>query len=986
MEVQDARLDRMAHDREWSRPDLVGRATELGEIDAVLRGARARTAVTLVVSGDAGVGKTALVNQACVNVDSTALILTGGCLPLASVSFPFLPLRTAVNGAPPLEGIPKPVFGTSGQASDDSMVAIDNWLTEISRARPVVLVIDDLHWADSSTLDALMYLIAGPGDRPLSIVATLRNGEVGEGHPLQRWLADIRRMPRVFWLELGPLDYRATGAQLAQVLGTEPHQSLIGDVFSHTAGNPYLNRLIVSGLRADTRHLPARLPADLRTAVLRSWHSLTAEARELTELMAVGGRPLRAAALAELVQQPGFRCDALAILREAAAAGIAECDAGGTFWWFHHPLIAEVLEQRLDEQKRRRWHAVFAAHEERRLGEGATAHFESLAALAHHHDAAGNFAEAYRWTLRAATATNGASGTGEMLLLLRRALEWHDILGYETEEREGLLNRMRAAAADAGAMEDELEAVEALISEINAVDRPLEASELMVREAQLRFSTGREFLSISRMRRAVQLASANRQSWQYALALSELAVAELWVEKPDGQVHASEALRAARRAGNPRALTYACYANAMAALDSGHLTRGRELAGLGVEAAQRTRDFWALFGAIMWQANLTESFASQTYADFMRAGRGIMASMGSPHVYIATLAGFEAGSYLAIGRWKDCAVALRVALGSDPGAMGDVLARLTAAQLAVRQGKQSEAEAHLARAEEISAQASKFMNNKFDDIRAEVYLAAGNPEAAYTTIMRYAKAELPAEYMTEASVPLAARSLADRIQRARDEGNPTADLLALIDDLMELFPRVLQDEFDTELFKTQMQALNGLFRAEVGRARASSENGRQWVAAADDCRDATLRWEEAYCCWRAVEALLLHANTQRGPATEILHRGLELAEELQARPIQASLKQIAAQARIAILHPAPGATAAGVVELPGLTEREREILGHVVSGLTYAEIARSLVISEKTVSTHVSNMLRKTGTANRLDLSRLASRQRDEPTARPDRP
>ncbi|WP_181578219.1 AAA family ATPase [Arthrobacter sp. AQ5-05] len=976
----------MAPDREWTSPELVGRATELGEIDAVLRGAHAGTAVTLVVSGDPGVGKTTLINRACSNADSAASILFGGCLPLASISVPFLPLRTVIRGSPPVGGIPHPVFGTSGQTPDESIVALDDWLTEISRARPVVLVVDDLHWADPSTLDALMYLIAGPGDRRLSILATLRNVEVGEGHPLQRWLADIRRMPRVSWLELGPLDYRATGAQLAQVLGSAPHQSLIREVFSHTAGNPYLNRLMVGGLRADTRHLPAQLPVDLRTAVLRSWHSLTPEARELTELMAVGGRPQRAEDLDEFMQQSGPRCNVLAFLREAADAGIAECDAGGALWWFHHPLIAEALEQGLDEGRRRRWHAVFAAHEERRLGEGVTARFGSLAALAHHHDAAGNFAEAYRWTLRAATATNEASGTVGKLPLLRRALELQDILGHEKEEREWLLNRMRAAAADTGAMEDELEAVEALISEITAVDRPLEASELMVRQAQLRFTTGQEFLSISRMSRAVQLASANKQSWQYALALAELAVAELWREEPDGQVHASEALRAARRAGNPRALSYAYVANAMASLNSGNLTRGREAAALGVEAATRTRDFMAMFSAIVWQANVTESFASQTYADFMRAGRGIMANKGSPHVYLATLAGFEAGAYLAIGRWTDCALALRVALGSDPGAMGDVLARLTAAQLAVRQGKQSEAEAHLARAEELSAQASKFMNHKFDDIRAEVYLAAGNPEAAYTTIMRYAKAELPAEYMTEASVPLAARALADRIERARDEGSPTADLLAFVDDLLQLFPRVLQEEFDTELFKTQMQALNGLFRAEVGRARSSSENGRQWVAAADACRDATLRWEEAYCCWRAVQAMLLHANSQRGPATEILRRGLELAEQLQARPIQASLMQIAAQARIAILRPAPGASAGGMVELPGLTPRERELLGFVVSGLTYAEIARTLVISEKTVSTHVSNMLRKTGTANRLDLSQLATRQRNDPTTRTGRP
>lgn len=837
-----------------------------------------------------------------------------------------------------------------------------------------MLVIDDLHWADASTLDALMYFIAGHGDRRLSILATLRNGEVGEGHPLQRWMADVRRMPRVSWLELGPLDYPATGAQLAHVLGAAPHQSLIREVFSHTAGNPYLNRLIVGGLRADSRHLPAQLPPDLRTAVLRSWHGLSPEARELTELMAVGGRPIRAEDLDELVPPSGPRRESLAILREAAAAGIAACDPSRQLWWFHHPLIAEVLGQQIDGQQRSRWHAVFAAHEEKKLSKDDTADFESLAALAHHHDAVGHPAEAYKWTMRAVASINESSGTIEILPLLNRVVELHEILGLDPKGRVALLNRMRAAAADAGALEEELETVETLLEEIDTVERPLDVSELLVREAQLLFFTGREFLSSSRLRRAVQLAGADKQSWQYAMALAELANAEVWLEKPEGQVHASEALRAARRAGNPRALAYAYVANVMASLDNGELARGRELAALGIEAATRTQDFKVMFSAIVWQANVTESYASQTYADFMRAGRGLMASRGSPHVYLATLAGFEAGSYLAIGRWKDCATALRMALGSDPGAMGDVLARLTATQLAVRQGKQSEAAAHLARAEELSAQVSKFMNHKFDDIRAEVYLAAGNPQAAYTTIMRYAQAELPAEYMTENSLPLAARSLADRIEHASDEGLPTAELLALIEDLLLLFPRLNRYEFDTELFKTQMDALNLLFQAELGRARSATENGQQWVGVADACSSATLRWEEAYACWRAVEALLLRGNPQRPLATSMLRRGLELAEELHAWPIKAELMQIAAQARISTLAPVEDEPTPETINLPPFTAREREILGYVATGRTYSEIARSLVISEKTVSTHVSNMLHKTGTANRLELSRFATR------------
>jgi DNA-binding CsgD family transcriptional regulator len=103
--------------------------------------------------------------------------------------------------------------------------------------------------------------------------------------------------------------------------------------------------------------------------------------------------------------------------------------------------------------------------------------------------------------------------------------------------------------------------------------------------------------------------------------------------------------------------------------------------------------------------------------------------------------------------------------------------------------------------------------------------------------------------------------------------------------------------------------------------------------------------------------------------------------QLQASPILDELGELARVARLELA--VPEEKPASIV-LPGLTPREREILAYVVRGATYAEIAESLVISEKTVSSHVSNLLRKTGTASRVELSRLASRA-DRTLARPSR-
>lgn len=954
-------------------PDLVGRDTELAEVEAHLNGMVAGSANCLVVSGDPGIGKTALVHYAGASMVPSLLVLSGACLPLASLKIPFIALRTAFRAAPQIEGFDAPLVGSSTSGAIDAVITdLDNWLSRMCQIQPVVLIVDDLQWADQGTLDALMFLIAGPRDRRLSILATLRSAELGETHPLRRWLADIRRMPRVFWLRLGPLDRRATGEQMAQILGASPHQSLVQQVFSHTAGNAYLTRLIIAGLGSDARVLPEQLPEDLRAAVLRSWRGLSTGARALTELMAAGGRPIRAEDLSGLARQAGTASDTLGILHEASEAGLVESNPEGSHWWFRHPIISEVLEQSMESGQRRDWHSLFAAYVENLVALSTSPSLELLTALAHQHDAAGHLSQAYRWTLRAASAA--IPGTGELLRLLTRALALREFLPHAKESREELLSRVRAAAEDAGAMEDELEAVRDLLEVIDESARPLDVAELLVRGTLLRFSAGHEFLSEGTLRRAVRLAQASPESWQYAYALAELAHVGIWKEDPEAPGQAARALKIAQRAGSPRALSYALSANAMAALIGERPAEARILAGRAVLAATQARDYWAMVHATIWQANATETWLSQSFADLMRLGRERLVGLGAPHVYVAKIAADEAGSYLAIGLWRECAKALRVVLGSDPGPLGDVSARLTASRLAALQGRLEEAQAHLERAEELFAYQSGYNNFDFDAIRSEVLLASGNPSAAYAAAMTGATKEGQPPTMCEWLIPLAARALADLAQEAIDEGHEPAEALALTETLLHQFPAVIRDTGnDTELYGAQILAFNSLYQAETGRAQSRTDNAAQWIAACDACRAVSLCWEEAYACWRAVQALLLHGHSGRAPATVLLRRGIALADDLQAVRIQSEFREIAIRARITTDQPVIEKLVGGSVGLPGLTGRELEILEHVVAGCTYAQIASSLVISEKTVSSHISNMLRKTGTANRLALSRLAT-------------
>jgi DNA-binding NarL/FixJ family response regulator len=162
------------------------------------------------------------------------------------------------------------------------------------------------------------------------------------------------------------------------------------------------------------------------------------------------------------------------------------------------------------------------------------------------------------------------------------------------------------------------------------------------------------------------------------------------------------------------------------------------------------------------------------------------------------------------------------------------------------------------------------------------------------------------------------------------------------------------------------------YAAEVGRARRSTESGELWLQTARLFGEGGLAWMEIYAWRRAAEALLAAGRPTRAEGRRALQRGYQLACELQAGSARRELEALARSARVPLASD-PLSTVAPSA-LPGLTTREHEILGYLVAGSTYAEIANTLVISEKTVSSHVSNLLRKTHTSSLVELAQLAHR------------
>jgi hypothetical protein len=505
---------------------VAGRETESAELRALLDGVATGRASALLVSGEAGIGKTALVRQTAET--APVRLLWTVCLPLSSLATPLMPLRAV-----------------GPELVDDPLLEMDAWLDRCAADGPTVLVVDDVQWADASTLDVLHYVIAGPAGRRFGLVLTLRTGDAQE-HGLRRWLADVRRLPRVSELRLGRLDRVATRDQIAGLLGKPPTESLVDSVQSRAQGNPYLTSLLVRGLNPDAQQLPDGLPIELRDALARAWHGLPAEARRLTSEVAVAGRP-----------QTGFGDADVPSLRAAVEAGVLRVDRPGRYW-FAHPLLAEVLVGELLPEERQALHAAAA----RRLAPaGGTPNgmtVDEIVSLADHYDRAGQAEPAFQWACHGAEA---AGGSVEALRLLRRAHELLPTVQAPGTSRVALLTRIRSAARERGLAADELAAVDELLAELDPAAEPLVVAELLVKRAQLRDLTGLEYAPASVVAEAVRISAVEPSSPEHAYAMAFLASYLNWRADPAARPTATKALELARASGSDWALAVALLAD-----------------------------------------------------------------------------------------------------------------------------------------------------------------------------------------------------------------------------------------------------------------------------------------------------------------------------------------------------------------------------------------------------------------------------------------
>ena len=435
---------------------LVGRDQELAALTRLSGVARPPASGLVLLSGDAGIGKSRLLSALAARATQDGWrVAVGHCVDLGGSPVPYLPfvevatrlqttrpevmtrlaqrwpaLRRLLAGQPP--DAPAPGEPVDRGGFFESVHAV---LAELARDAPLLLVVEDLHWADRSTCDLLSYLFTRGFAAPVSVVASYRSDDLHRRHPLRTIAAGWSRLPGVSRLELAPLADEEIRA-LVRALHPAPLDAAdLQTVVDRAEGNAFFVEELVAAVGSAT------MPRDLAGLLLLRLDSLDADARLVVRAASAGGRQVRDEVLADV---SGLDAAAFEVAVRAAVEYLVLVPEEDGYR-FRHSMLAEAVHEDLLPGERRRLHAAYVAALGR-LG-GRTA-----ADLARHALAAGDLPVAFASSVRAGDDAVGAGGPDEAARHYTVALDLLD-QGYrpgsDTDVAD-LVERAAAATAAAG--------------------------------------------------------------------------------------------------------------------------------------------------------------------------------------------------------------------------------------------------------------------------------------------------------------------------------------------------------------------------------------------------------------------------------------------------------------------------------------------------------------------------------------------------------
>jgi predicted ATPase len=393
-------------------------------------------------------------------------------------------------------------------------------LHRLAERGPLLVVVEDLHWADQSTHDLLSFLVrnlrAG-----VALLLTYRSDELHRRHPLRPFLAELDRSGRTERLELGRLGRRDLGELLAGIRGEPAPAALVSEILARSEGNPFFAEELLAA-RVEGAGESAELPEVLRDLLLARVEALPQATHQLLQIAAVAGQRVDHHLLAEVAGQPSESL--VGLLREAVAHHVLVVGAGNGAYAFRHTLVQEAVYDDLLPVQRPPLHAAYARALAARIkgqGDAATA---ELGRLAYHWHAAHDLGRALLASVAAGQAAEAAYAQAEAAGHYERALELWDqapeAAASSPLDRGSLLMRAAQAASRSGADARALALANQALAEIDVTDEPIRASVLLERIARYQWLTGDLVAATASAERAVAIIPAEPPSAGRALALA----------------------------------------------------------------------------------------------------------------------------------------------------------------------------------------------------------------------------------------------------------------------------------------------------------------------------------------------------------------------------------------------------------------------------------------------------------------------------------
>ncbi len=974
---------------------LVGRTAELGRMRQLLADAESGQSVVILVSGDAGVGKTRLLTELAAEAAGRGFtVLSGRCAELAD-TVPYLPLADALRGAVtgggghgslqdavatrpalarllPDREITRQPGDLPGVAQQQLFGAVLGMLTELASASPVLLVLEDLHWADGSTRDLVTFLSRMLRGERIALALSYRTDDIHRSHPLRPVIAELQRLPSVAAIAVGPLDPVAMAEHLTRLAAGRRDAAAIDRVIRRAEGNAYFAEELLA-----TSSAGGELPIGLADLLLARTADLSAAAQQVLRAAAVAGRRvddelvMRASGLATAEYE--------AAVREAVARQLLVPD-GATGLAFRHALLREAIYNDLLPGERTRLHARLAEllSDERRLAEVPG----SAAELALHSLASHDVPRAFEASVRAGdeawrlAAPADAHRYFDQALSLWERVPEPDKLGGMSRGKLGFKSAL--SAADSGQVSQAVKQLRRLVRFLGESPEPDVVLLCRVQErlAYFLLDIDQDAEAVAAATSAVDLLPAQPPTWERARALATHARTLLTLDTESARIRAEEADAAASAAGAPWV-----QADALTTLSSVHERAGeieaaKRICTKAVELATESdmegvelRARYLLARLQLESGDLAGSSATAHLGVHLAERTGLsLAPFGLDLNYLHYL------SHFADGDWDHAqAIADRFAVRVTSVAEARLSAMALFIDVARGSARVAERRAWLEPRMAEDWMTEYIAGGLFAE---DAYWAGHLGDAVQATLVTIEASKgsgegYGAQAIRPAAVGLAA--LADQARHARAAGQH---------DQAAAFEREASPLVEAARTGAASKAALGiegrgwLARAEAEWRRATDANDPANWQAVVDAFGPDFVYEAARSRWRLAEALA--EAGERDEAQQQWQLAAAAADRLGAARLWAALADLGRRAR---LGPGPGATstagphgsgAARRSPLAVLTSREAEVLKLVAAGRSNREIGAELFIAPKTVSVHVSNILAKLGAASRTEAAAIA--------------